>query len=257
MAEEFARKFGCAVCGVEPTQVAAGLAAGAIGQFARGAAEAVGVVVSVAGRCLAVVAAHVEQAGFGAVAQGHHVHAWGHCKQDVAHLHLFARAVARSVCRMVAAAGFFGGFGQLQFMFQPRVDGGRGGFADDAIYRCCIVFIQQAVALCRLAQEFGASALAQLFAGQRFILAVQGHAVDARHRHGGRRRQAEIHRFKAHAVQPSRGWLWPAGTFRRRLRTTWCGRKRKLTVAKPLHTCTSRLKGKSRKIVMPKTMWNR
>ena len=38
----------------------------------------------------AVVAAHVEQAGFGAVAQGHHVHPGRHGKQDVPYTHTFS-----------------------------------------------------------------------------------------------------------------------------------------------------------------------
>ena len=48
---------------------------------------------------LAVVAAHVEQAGLGALAQRHHVDARRHREQDVAHAHPLAGAVARRRAR--------------------------------------------------------------------------------------------------------------------------------------------------------------
>jgi hypothetical protein len=58
------------------------------------------------------------------------------------------------------------------------------------------------------------------------------------------------------ALQPARrGWLWPAGRLSRRPAPPGTGATGRPPVPKPLHTCTRRLKGKSRKIVMPSTMW--
>ena len=175
MAKQLAGKLGRAIAGLEPAQVATLLAAGAVGQLARGAGK--GLIGDVGGT--AVVAAHIQQAGLGTVAQGHHVHARRHRKQDVAQPHLLTRAVARRVGGMVALAGLIRRLGQAKFALQPGIDGQRRSLADDAVGGRQVRRIEQAVLHRRLAQQLGAGPLAQQLGGQDLGLRVQGHAVDA------------------------------------------------------------------------------
>src|SRR5690606_23359127 len=56
------------------------------------------------------------------------------------------------------------------------------------------------------------------------------------------------------ATRAPTGERCDAGTFSRRLRTTWYGRTRYASDAKPLQTWTSRVNGNTRNTVMPSTM---
>ena len=125
------------------------------------------------------MATHVEKDGLGALAQGHHIHARRHRKQDVPHAHPLAGAVGALVRRIVAAARFFRGFGHVQVLLQQRVDGVGCRFADHAVGGGCVVRIQQAGGLRGLAQQLGAGALAQLVGRKLVVRGVQCHAVDA------------------------------------------------------------------------------
>ena len=215
------------------------------------------------------MASHIEQAGFGAVAQRHYVHAGRYREQNVARLHLFAAPVLRRMGRVVAAAGVNGRVRNFQFPLQQKFDRAAGGLAADTVGAGRLAGSQQLMGLRRLAQQLGTGALAQFLDTQQLVRSQQRHAIDGGERNYWFSRQRQIRRgrgqqvftqhFKLlHTPAPGwRGWLCPGGRFRRRLRTTWYGRNRNDSVAKPLHTCTSRLNGNSRKIVMPNTIWNR
>ena len=125
------------------------------------------------------MATHFKQRGFGALAQGHHVHARRHGKQDVAHTHTLTAAIACLVRGMMAAASLFRRFWLVEGLFEQGLDRGGRGLADHAIGRRCVVGCEQAGGLRRLAQQFGAGALAQLFCSKRFGQRVQRHGVDA------------------------------------------------------------------------------
>ena len=133
------------------------------------------------------MAAHFQQQGFGAVTQLAHVHAGRHRKQHVAHLGAIAAAVARRLRVEVAAAGLVRRLGNLQLGGQQRLDGGTGGFAGAAVQTWGIVHGQQPGLHRRLAQQFGAGALAQAVVVECLAGGVQRHAVDAcdRGREGG------------------------------------------------------------------------
>jgi hypothetical protein len=90
------------------------------------------------------------------------------------------------------------------------LDGVGGGLADRAAGRQRVVVGQQAGADRRLPEPLGAGALAQLLFGEHLAGRLERHAVDLRQ--GGGRVAA------AHDARS--GWLWPAGTFSRRERTS-------------------------------------
>ncbi len=123
-----------------------------VGPLARGVREALG--------DLTVVAAHVEEDRLRPFAQGRHIDARRHGKQDVAHANALSGPIGACMCGMVPAARVFRGFGQLQFPLQQRFDGAGGRFADHAVCRGRVGDVQQTCAQRLLAQQLGAGALA-------------------------------------------------------------------------------------------------
>jgi hypothetical protein len=96
----------------------------------------------------------------------------------VAHQGTFAVGITRQVGGMVAAAGFFGGLGQVQLAVEQRFDGAAGRFGGGAAQGRRVFIIQQAGLHGRLAQQFGAGALAQVFGAGPILRIGQHHAVD-------------------------------------------------------------------------------
>ena len=144
------------------------------------------------------------------------------------HQRLFADRITRDVGGVVAAAGLVGRLGHLQRAVEQGLDRAAGGFAGGAGLGRRVVGSQQAGLHRGLAQQLGAGALAQLVGGQLLAGLHQGHAVDAGDeveggghggRHGGGHRKQPVQDWRC-------GWFCPAGTFRRRERTTWYGRNR-------------------------------
>ena len=131
-------------------------------------------------------------------------------------------AVACALRVEVALAGFFRGFGNLQLLGQQRFDGGAGGLAGAAVQTGRVVGGEQAAADGFLAQQFGAGALAQRFAGELITGGVQRHTVDAGH---GDRGSRNVHRHGPFQLRTG-GALWPCARFILRERTTWYGRNR-------------------------------
>ena len=171
MPEQFARELRRAIARPQPAQVPTLRAGWAVGKLACDLGE------EIIG--LAVMAAHFEQRGFGALAQGHHVDARRHREQDVPHLYALSRAVSGLVRGMVAAAGVLRRLRHGQFALQQGVDCGGGRFADHTVGGGSVLGIQQTGALRRLAQQFGAGALAQFFGRECFQRRTQCDAVHA------------------------------------------------------------------------------
>ncbi len=170
-AEDLARELRRAVVRGQRAQVTPFRPAGAVGQRARRAGEAVA--------RLAVVATHVEQRGLGALAQRDDVHARCHRKQDVANACAFACRELARMRRVVPAARLGGRFGDVERALEQRVDRRRRGFADRAVGSRRVIGSKEALALRRLSQQFGAGALAQCPRCDGLARRVQRHAVDA------------------------------------------------------------------------------
>jgi hypothetical protein len=135
------------------------------------------------------MATHVEEDGLRPLAQGRHIDARRHRKQNMTHTHAFSRAVGAFVRGMVPTARVFRRFGKLQRLLQQRIDGAGCRFADHAVGGGRIARSQQAIALRSLAQQFRAGALAQFFGREGCAARIQGYAVDPRDallRHGRR-----------------------------------------------------------------------
>ena len=99
LSEQFLGEFRRAVARDQPAKRAAIGTTRAVRQGARRRGKtAVGVA--------AIVAAHIEQAGFSALAQSGDIDAGCHGKQDVAHVDFFTAAVARQIGCVVALASF-------------------------------------------------------------------------------------------------------------------------------------------------------
>ncbi len=213
LAEDLARELRRAVAGGEPAERAAGAAAGAVGQFARGGGETV----AVADLLVAAAGAQVDQAGLGPASQRLQVDAGRDREQDVAQVHALADRVAAGIGGVMAAAGVLVRLGHRQLAVEQGLDRRRGGFADRARHRRRVVVGEQAGADRRLAQQLGAGALPQFARRQALVGSGQRDAVDLR------RPRLQL-RSRAHAAL--RGSFWPAGTFSRRERTSWYGRNR-------------------------------
>jgi hypothetical protein len=114
---------------------------------------------------------------------------------------------------MVASAGLVAGLGQHERTVEQGFDGGAGLFSDGALLWRRVIGVEQVLGDGGLAQQLGASALAQGFGIDGFFRRDQRDAIDA-----GRCEYAA----HGHSLQAwRRGWFCPTGTFRRRERTTW------------------------------------